>query len=259
MQLVRIPTYIDPQKVRESLDFSLIIPAYKDAPHMVANSLILAGYFRASDLRVEFIFVEDASGDTTLEEVKKAVEGVQSIGIPARFIAHTHNQGRGAAVRSGIAVARGTSVGFIDIDLEHDYQPLLTAIEKIRAGELDVVVGQRHSTNPLTKPLRWVLSYGYRFLLRLVMPLPIRDTEAGFKIFRREEILPVLEKAQNPGWFWDTEIVHRSHQSGLRVGGIPIGFTQNPNKASTVSAVKDSLDYLKTLILYLWKIKHESK
>ncbi len=259
MQLVRTPTYIDPQEAKKCLDFSLIIPAYKDAPHIVANSMILAGYFHASALQVEFIFVEDASPDTTLEEVKKAVEGVQSAGITARFIAHRHNQGRGAAVRSGIAVAKGTCVGFIDIDLEHEYQPLLTAIEKICSGKLDVVVGQRHSINPLTKPLRWVLSYGYRFLLRVVMPLPVGDTEAGFKIFRREKILSVLEKAQNPGWFWDTEIVHRSHQSGLRVGGIPIGFTQNPNKASTVFAVKDSLEYLKTLILYLWKIKHESK
>ncbi len=245
-------------KKETPLDFTLVIPAYKDAPHIVENASILARYFQASDLHVEFIFVEDASPDNTLAEVKRAVDAVQQYGILASFIPHLHNQGRGAAVRSGIEKAKGSCVGFIDIDLEHEYQPLLAAIERVRTHELDVVIGQRHSTNPWTKPIRWILSYGYRFLLRIVMPLPVRDTEAGFKIFHREKILPVLRKTKNPSWFWDTEIVHRSFQAGLRVGGISIGFTQNPNKESTVSAVKDSLVYFKTLLIYLWNLKHES-
>ena len=243
----------------KSIDFSLVIAAYKDAPHIVANSLILARYFAASQLQVEFIFVEDASPDDTLAKVYRAAQAVCIYGIQTHVIEHPHNRGRGAAVRTGIESAVGTCVGFIDIDLEHKHQPLLAAIEKISTETVDVVVGQRYSTNPMAKPLRWVLSYGYRCLLRLVMPLPVRDTEAGFKLFRREKILPVLALTENPGWFWDTEVVHRSVQSGLRVEGIPIEFTQNINKESTVSAVKDSFVYFKTLLAYLWKIKHESK
>ena len=229
------------------MDFSLIVACYKDAPHLLRNVKILNDYLSTTKIRYEFVFVEDASPDNTADEVRKCVGWLQSEKVSVTAIYHERNTGRGRAVTDGIRVATGDIVGYIDIDLEHLMDGLIPMIREIQRGEADVVVGRRALGNPMEKPIRVISSYVYRWIVHAFIPLPVADTECGLKVFHREKILPVLEVAQDPHWFWDTEIVHRAWRMGLKVSERWIVFVEDRKKASTVRLWHDTLAYLKAI------------
>ena len=83
------------------------------------------------------------------------------------------------------------------------------------------------------------------------------DTEAGFKFFNRENILPVLAAVDNQHWFWDTEIMIRSYLTGLKITQIPTLFIRRFDKYSTVNPITDSIEYLVQLYRFKKRIKQE--
>ena len=88
------------------------------------------------------------------------------------------------------------------------------------------------------------MSRGYLRLMQTMIALPLADTETGFKLFRRDRILPVLDACEGRGWFWDTEVMVRAYHAGLRIEEIPALFVRRFDKASTVRPIHDTLDYL---------------
>ena len=67
------------------------------------------------------------------------------------------------------------------------------------------------------------------------------DTETGFKFFRRDRILPVLDKVHDQGWFWDTEVMIQGYLAGLRIIEIPALYERQTMKTSSVRIFRDSL------------------
>ena len=90
---------------------------------------------------------------------------------------------------------------------------------------------------------RYVMSRGYGWLMRRALAVPLQDTETGFKFFRRDAILPILDATVDRGWFWDTEIMARAHYAGLRTVELPALFIRRFDKQSSLHPVRDSLDY----------------
>jgi glycosyltransferase involved in cell wall biosynthesis len=232
------------------MNFSLVVACYKDAPHLLNNVQILADYLRATTLSFEFVLVEDGSPDNTADEVRRSVEWLNSQNIPVQAIYHERNTGRGRAVTDGIRIATGDVVGYIDIDLEHLMDAILPMIRDIQTGKTDLVVGRRAIGNPQAKPLRFIKSYVYRWLVHCLIPLPIADTECGLKIFHRAKFMPILDLALDQHWFWDTEVVHQAWRSGLRVSERWIVFVEDSSKKTTVRLWHDTWAYLKAIRAY---------
>lgn len=230
-----------------SLDFSLIIACYKDAPHLFRNVCALTNYFNDTRLQFEFVFVEDCSPDDTAAQVRHCVSWLESQNIPVKAIYHETNTGRGRAVTDGIRAASGRNVGYIDIDLEHMLDGLLPMIQSVRHQEADMVVGRRALGNPLDRPIRVISSYIYRWLVHFFIPLPVADTECGLKVFDREKIIPVLNQVVDQHWFWDTEVTHLAWRMGLRVSERWIVFVEDRKKASTVKLWQDTWAYLRAI------------
>jgi glycosyltransferase involved in cell wall biosynthesis len=236
------------------MDFSLIIPCYNEIPHLEPNLERVFSTLRAGGWQSEVILVDDTSRDGTLEAIDRVLR--RHAAPPAlRVIAHPENLGRGAAVRTGAAVARGRFAGFLDIDLEVDCAYLPVLISALERGA-DLVIGRRAYAAD-GRPMRVVLSRGYRALSRAVLRHPIRDTECGFKLFRMERMGPLIARTRERGWFWDTEVVYRAWQAGLRIEEVPVRFERRLEKASTVRPVRDSLDYLARLGRFRWQLALE--
>lgn len=89
--------------------------------------------------------------------------------------------------------------------------------------------------------------------------MPLEDTEAGYKFFNRLAILPILDSCINRGWFWDTEILVRAQRAHLTLQAIDVEFKQRSDKTSTVSPLKDSLDYLKAMITLKRALRSEQR
>ena len=97
---------------------------------------------------------------------------------------------------------------------------------------------------------RYLMSRGYSFLVRKLLGVSFLDTETGYKFFRRAALLPVLDKIQDPGWFWDTEFMVRAGRHGLRVVEIPGAYVRRWDKASTVRGLRDSVAYFRKLLAF---------
>ena len=231
-------------------DLSLVIACYNEEPLLEASAQATFEVLDGMRTTSEVIFVDDRSRDRTREIIARIV--AENPGRTLRVIHHERNLGRGATVTDGIRAASGTYVGFIDIDLEVHARYIPSCVAALQKGT-DVATALRVYKFNWRSLDRYVLSTGYRWLMKRATGVPLQDTETGFKFFRRDRILPVLDQTTDPGWFWDTEIMVRAHYAGLRIVEIPTLFIRRFDKASSVRAFGDTVDYLKKL----WQFRGE--
>ena len=227
-----------------SVDFSLVVACYNEEPLLEASMAATFDVLDALKWTSEVIFVDDASRDRTREVIDRIVAAHP--GRVLRVIAHPKNVGRGGTVTDGIREAQGRMVGFIDIDLEVHARYILPCLLALEAGA-DVSTAQRVYRFQWRSFDRYLMSRGYLWVLKRAIGVPLRDTETGFKMFRRDRILPVLDRCEDRGWFWDTEVMVRAHAAGLRIVEVPALFLRRFDKQSSVRPVRDSIDYLRKL------------
>jgi hypothetical protein len=94
------------------------------------------------------------------------------------------------------------------------------------------------------------MSRGYSWLVRKLLGTAVRDTETGFKFFRREAGLPVLAEVEDEGWFWDTEFMLRAERRGLRIAEIVGAYVRRYDKVSSVHGLHDSVRYFARLLAF---------
>lgn len=162
---------------------TVIVPAYNEA------ATIEQVLRRVADLQLdaEILVVDDGSGDDTAEIVG-ALES-QIAGL--RLIIHERNQGKGAAVRTGINASRGEIVMIQDADLEYDPADIPRLLEPLNNGVADVVYGTRFRGGQTQRAHLFWHYAGNKFLSLLTNILfntTISDMEVGYKAFNGELI-----------------------------------------------------------------------
>jgi glycosyltransferase involved in cell wall biosynthesis len=238
----------------KNVKLSLVLPCYNEAEHFRKSSLAILKTLRSCGFSYEVIFIDDKSKDNTAGLIKKLVEKEDSPNIEAYY--HKFNVGRGGTVMHGIKVARGKYVGFIDIDCEVSprYIPICISVLEKRT---DVICGERIYEVNVSGFTRAVASKLYSLLVAWLLKPPIVDTESGYKFFNRQKIKSILEQVRDRGWFWDTEIIIRSHLAGLRVKSLPVQFRRRSDKTSTVNLLRATCDYLVKLVMFQQQLTHE--
>jgi glycosyltransferase involved in cell wall biosynthesis len=226
---------------------TLLFPCFNEHQHLTESVENIFRVLRTSRFSFEVIFIDDNSTDGTQQLLGRIVKSYPH----TRLILHTYNQGRGACVTEGIRMATSQIVGFLDIDCEASpvYIPLF--VDEILRGA-DIVVGHRYYPTELnlSSLIRDVTSTFYAFFVRVLLHLSVRDTEAGYKFFRRKKIMPILATVKDTRWFWDTEIIAQS-SSQLSIHEMPILFLRNKNKTSTVNLLRDGVGYIVSLYRYI--------
>lgn len=227
------------------LDLSLIVPCYNEASHIDQSLPELVKVMSTSNLAYEIVLIDDSSSDDTRERlVRLAVMDAR-----VRVEYNQRNLGRGGTVTRGFRESTATVVGFLDIDLSTQpvYAPYLTRL--LLDDEADVATCRRTYKIELRVLHRtWhriLLSHGYRTFCRLMFRHGLKDTETGFKFFRREKLLPVLDRITDQHWFWDTEVMVLSHLFGYRIIEVDSLFVRRPAKPSTVKIIRDVAGYLR--------------
>ena len=160
-----------------------------------------------------------------------------------------------------IEKSEGDIVGYIDTDLELSPIFIPEAVRSIREGA-DMAIGTRIYTVGAWNFTRAILTKGYIFLVRNILSLDYKDTEAGFKFFKKKKIMPILKKVEDKRWFFDTEIVARSHKAGLKIAEIPVLYLPRHDRKSSVNLVRDSVEYFMKLISFrksVWRSKNKKK
>ena len=230
------------------IELSLVLACYNEAAYLRDSISHICGVLDSTDITYEIIFVDDKSSDNTRNVITELVEHSPK---KLRKVFNKRNLGRGGAVSRGILRAKGEFVGYIDLDLEVGAHYIPYCIQELRTNA-DVVTAWRIYRLEFHNVIRWIASRGYSALVKLFLKLPYHDTETGFKFFRRQQILRVLQDVKENGWFWDTEIMARCHLKKLSVVEKPCLFIRRHDKESSVHLLRDSSKYFMKLLKYLY-------
>ena len=226
------------------IDLSIIIPCYNEGPTLTKSASKIIQELKSINLRWEIIFVEDRSTDDTKSAVEALIKRIKNV----RAIFHQKNEGRGKSVADGIKASKGGICGYLDVDLEVSEKYIPLFVKEIKQGS-DLVVGKRfYEGGRLNSILRFLASKIYAIAVKYIVDIPVEDTEAGYKFFRRAKLLPILAKVKSRHWFWDTELCTQAYWNELTITQIPVLFKRRFDKKSTVKLIPDTIDYIKNLI-----------
>jgi glycosyltransferase involved in cell wall biosynthesis len=226
---------------------SLVLACYNEAEHLEQSFAEIRDTLTQVPFPFEVIFVDDASRDRTRELLAGIVAAHPDLCL--RTILHERNHGRGATVSDGFRAARGAITGYIDVDLEVHSRYIPSLVRAIDQGA-DVATLRRIYAFQLGSLDRYFMSRGYSWLVRRMLGVGFADTETGYKFFRRERVLPLLDEIEDEGWFWDTEFMVRAHRRGLRIAEIPGAYVRRDDKTSTVRGIRDSVRYFGKLLAF---------
>ena len=201
------------------IQLSVVMPLYNEGGHIASNVEQTLGALRMLG-RFEIILVNDGSSDNSGEELARAAARhpgeVSVLELP--------RSGKGEALRRGTQQARGEFVVFIDADLDLPPEQILFFVAIQRVKKADAVIGSKmHPDSTVDYPfIRRVYSLGYFLLVKALFGLPVRDTQTGLKLVRRELLLRALEKTECRGFALDLELLVRLVQLGAVMVEAPV-------------------------------------
>lgn len=231
-------------------DLSLIIPCYNEGETLIQSLNKIIEVLKDIPYSWEMICIDDASKDETASVIRGFSRGRRNV----RVYFHKKNVGRGGTVIEGINKSKGKIVGYIDADLEVSPVYIPEFVRAINKG-FDVAIGKRiYKENIFSFP-RYIASRVYVFLVKRLLNLNFEDTEAGYKFFLKEKIIPVIRNVKDREWFFDTEIVARGYWNNLRIVSLPTLFLRRSDKKSTVKLIPDAIKYVKRV----WNFNKNTK
>ena len=238
------PGSVKPAQRRVKL--SLVIPCYNEEKTLescVDKVIEIADEF----LELELIIVDDCSKDKSREVAKKIADRIP--GVVLRH--HDVNQGKGAALRTGIQHATGDFVGIQDADLEYDPWDLKRLIVPLVKGEADVVLGSRFLSHGYHRVLYFWHSQGNRFLTflsNMLTDLNLTDMETCYKIFRREVIQSI--KIEENRFGFEPEVVAKIAAERLRIYEMGISYHGRTYAEGKKIGAKDGFRALYCILKY---------
>lgn len=195
---------------------SLIIPVYNEADHLaeflqLVDSLELA-------IAKELIIVNDASTDNSAEIIRGF-----KFKSPIRFIDKERNEGKGAALRTGIEHASGAIIGIQDADFEYDLRDIPSLLDPILSGNSDVVFGSRYKGGQqVHRTFHYLVNKLLTTLSNLFSGLYLSDMETCYKFFRAEVVKNI--KLESNRFGFEPEVTAKVARLRLRVSEVPINY-----------------------------------
>jgi len=202
------------------LDAQLIVPCYD--PRAGWGSLLASRLtsFRAAipDVNIGLILVHDGTiGGLDLSELNKVLS-LKNV----EFVEHALNQGKGAAIRSGVRISTAPLILMTDVDLPYTEASMLSVLDTLQANG-GVVAGQRSSAYYVHVPLfRRLLSLAHRGLMKFVFRLPVSDSQAGLKGFDQSGKVIFLN-TEVKRFLVDLEFLARSNKR-ISVHPVPVNL-----------------------------------
>ena len=233
----------------EPLTLSIVLPAYNEAERIAASLDKVLQYARQRGGSTQIIVVNDGSRDGTADIVRQYAQRQPRL----RLIENPGNRGKGFSVRNGILHASGDVLLFSDADLSSPIQEADKLFAAIQAGA-DVAIGSRWVRKELQvrrQPIqRRILGRLFNLALRMVLGLNFKDTQCGFKAFRRSAAEQVFPRQKIERWGFDPELLFLAKRAHLRIEEVPVEWAHR--SGTHISPLRDGLRMFFELFKIRW-------
>ncbi|MEI6234328.1 MAG: dolichyl-phosphate beta-glucosyltransferase [Planctomycetota bacterium] len=233
---------------------TVIIPCFNEELRLGSHLREVKSYLDAHLPGSEILVIDDGSKDKT-RQVAEEILG------PGSVISHPINRGKGAAVCTGVAAARGRFVLFTDADGSTPIQEVEKLLPHVESN-CDVAIGSRATRKTglftfssagkscekkwldaaqfhwNTHPMRVGMGRVYAYSVQLILGLPFQDTQCGFKLFRRAEAQAIFPQVTMKGYSFDVEVLALARSRNLTVAEVPVSWHHIPG--SRVSIFRDA-------------------
>lgn len=207
--------------MRYATSLSIVIPAYNEAWRLPDSLVAILEYLRKGAFPAhEIIIVNDGSTDRTPHFFKEVLAG-----SPIRVLGGSTNKGKGGALREGILAARGEYVLCTDADLSTPIEEVEKLLPRLLRDGYDVAIGSRKLASSQVVPQPWhrrMIGSAGNWLIRAVLGLPFRDTQCGFKLYRREAAKELFSELSMPRFSYDYEVLSRAQKLGMHVAEVGV-------------------------------------
>lgn len=223
------------------MNLSVIIPVYneKNTVREIVRRVQKTG------LVWEILLVDDGSQDGT-RDILADLDGKENV----RVILHEKNQGKGAAVRTGLQNARGDVFLIQDADLEYDPRDYPALLKPIEEGIADVVYGSRFLGAPHRAILFWnmVANKLLTLMTNILYNNILTDMETGYKVFKREIVQDMKLRANR--FDFEPEFTAKILKRNVRLFEVPITFNPREYSEGKKIGIRDAFEAVWALLKY---------
>ena len=167
---------------------------------------------------------------------------------PAVSYIRLEQRGRGRALKQVWSKSDADVVSYMDVDLSTDIRVLAAAVKQVVSNNCDICIGSRLLSDSKVRNRslrRGFISRSYSLMFRLLFLVSFKDAQCGFKVMLKSSLDKVLPHVEDPGWFFDTELLILSEKSQYKICEIPVIWTDDPD--SKVNVMKTAWEDIKGL------------
>lgn len=220
------------------MKLSIIIPVYNEEKTIAE---IIRQVKAVKSLEKEIIVVNDGSTDHTI----KVIKNIKDITL----ISHKTNQGKGSAIRTGIAKAIGDYILVQDADLEYDPQDILAMLEPINRGKTAVVYGSRFTGQRRNMFFwHWIGNQLLTLITNILYNTTLSDMETGYKLIPASLLKSLKLKSRR--FEFEPEVTAKILKRNIRIWEVPISYAGREYHEGKKISWKDTFPALFTLIKY---------
>ncbi len=233
---------------------SLIVPTYNPGPLIERTWKELNSFLSWAPGNWEVLFVCDGCTDGTAQRLQALI---RSDNLPVRQLSYAPNRGKGFAVRQGLLAATGQWRMFTDVDLAYGFEDVMRLARTLQAGAA-VAIGSRLHPDSRVVTAAPVRGYVFRrhlqsrvfsALVRLLLPIQQRDTQAGLKGLSAQAAQTIVPLLECNGFGFDCELLTACARLGLAVTEVPV-CVRYETKLSTTN-----VGSMVRMMSEVWKIR----
>lgn len=230
-----------------------MIPVYNEEKILEKNVLNFMRFLDDNfDYKYKITIVDGLSNDKTEEIAKSLSKKYKKIDY-----IRTEVIGKGAQLKKASLSLDGDYFAFVDVDFPMKFDEILEILNLIIKNKADIIIGTRNKGNKkIDRPaMRKILSKTYNVIARILLNLPVSDTQCGVKAWN-EKVKETWKFVKDEGWFFDTELLYHAARQKNKIDEVPVSYSDR-RKESKILPYKDFIYFLKGLIRL--RLKHYNK